>query len=115
MAKQQIEQARNWYVIHTYQGYEDQVAKQLRQRIKSLSMEDEIFQSLTTCARLTDGISGTLDALNILLDEAASEGLYVSISKEEKHVSGKVMQTKFTLHQSSYTVVFARDANKPGG
>ena len=44
MAKQQIEQDRNWYVIHTYSGYEDAVAKNLKQRIESLGMEDKIFQ-----------------------------------------------------------------------
>lgn len=35
--------ARNWYVIHTYAGYEDQVAQSLRQRIDSLEMADKIF------------------------------------------------------------------------
>jgi len=35
--------ARNWYVIHTYSGYEDQVAQNLRQRIESLNMQDKIF------------------------------------------------------------------------
>jgi len=30
-------------VIHTYSGYEDAVAKNLKQRIESLSMEDKIF------------------------------------------------------------------------
>ena len=34
---------RNWYVIHTYSGYEDQVAQNLRQRIESLEMADQIF------------------------------------------------------------------------
>jgi len=34
---------RGWYVIHTYSGYEDQVAENLKQRIESLSMEDKIF------------------------------------------------------------------------
>src|SRR5882724_3957861 len=43
MAKQLIEQERNWYVIHTYSGYEDAVAKNLKQRIESLSMENKIF------------------------------------------------------------------------
>ena len=43
MPKQQIEQEKNWYVIHTYSGYEDAVAKNLKQRIESLSMEDKIF------------------------------------------------------------------------
>jgi len=36
----------SWYVIHTYAGYEDSVAKSLRQRIYSLNMEDEIFEVL---------------------------------------------------------------------
>jgi transcriptional antiterminator NusG len=43
MAKQQIPQEKNWYVIHTYSGYEDAVAKNLKQRIESLGMEDKIF------------------------------------------------------------------------
>jgi len=41
--KQVLEQDKNWYVIHTYSGYEDAVAKNLKQRIESLSMEDKIF------------------------------------------------------------------------
>jgi transcriptional antiterminator NusG len=43
MPKQQIEQSKNWYVIHTYSGYEESVAKNLKQRIESLGMEDKIF------------------------------------------------------------------------
>lgn len=46
MPKQQIIQERNWYVIHTYSGYEDAVARNLKQRIESLGMEDKIFQVL---------------------------------------------------------------------
>ena len=34
---------KNWYVIHTYSGYEDQVADNLRQRIESMGMQDKIF------------------------------------------------------------------------
>lgn len=43
MPKQILEQDKNWYVIHTYSGYEDAVAKNLRQRIESLGMENKIF------------------------------------------------------------------------
>ncbi|UZE93147.1 MAG: transcription termination/antitermination protein NusG [Candidatus Nealsonbacteria bacterium] len=43
MPKQKLPQKRNWYVLHTYSGYEESVAKNLRQRIESLSMEDKIF------------------------------------------------------------------------
>ncbi|MFC1663598.1 transcription termination/antitermination protein NusG [Patescibacteria group bacterium] len=46
MPKQRIAKAKNWYVIHTYSGYEDSVAKNLKQRIESLDMEDKIFNVL---------------------------------------------------------------------
>jgi transcription termination/antitermination protein NusG len=46
MPKQQATAAKNWYVIHTYSGYEDAVARNLKQRIESLDMEDKIFQVL---------------------------------------------------------------------
>ncbi len=44
MAKQTSEFGKNWYAIHTYSGYEEAVARNLRQRIESLGMEDQIFQ-----------------------------------------------------------------------
>ena len=44
MPKQTSEFGKNWYAVHTYSGYEDAVARNLRQRIESLGMEDQIFQ-----------------------------------------------------------------------
>ncbi|MFC1914720.1 transcription termination/antitermination protein NusG [Chloroflexota bacterium] len=38
------ESPKNWFVIHTYLGYEERVKKNLEQRIKSMDSEDEIFQ-----------------------------------------------------------------------
>jgi len=43
MPKQKLPQEKNWYVIHTYSGYEDAVSKSLKQRVESLGMEDKIF------------------------------------------------------------------------
>lgn len=45
MMKGTIEKAgeRHWYAIHTYSGYEDAVARYLKQRVDSLSMNDKIF------------------------------------------------------------------------
>ncbi|HOK35265.1 MAG TPA: transcription termination/antitermination protein NusG [Candidatus Pacearchaeota archaeon] len=43
MARQQTQQGRNWYVLHTYSGYEESVARNLKQRIESMGMEDKIF------------------------------------------------------------------------
>ncbi|MDA3802904.1 MAG: transcription termination/antitermination protein NusG [Patescibacteria group bacterium] len=46
MAKQILNQGRRWYVIHTYSGYEENVAENLKQRVDSLDMEDKIFNVL---------------------------------------------------------------------
>lgn len=43
MSKQTHTGERNWYAIHTYSGYENAVARNLRQRIDSLGMNDKIF------------------------------------------------------------------------
>ncbi|MFH1346940.1 MAG: transcription termination/antitermination protein NusG [Spirochaetota bacterium] len=37
---------RHWYAIHTYSGYEDAVARYLKQRVESLAMNDKIFNVL---------------------------------------------------------------------
>ena len=46
MPKQTSEFGRNWYAVHTYSGYEDAVARNLRQRIESMGMEEKIFTVL---------------------------------------------------------------------
>lgn len=37
---------RQWYVIHTYSGYENKVKTNLERRVTSMHMEDKIFQVL---------------------------------------------------------------------
>ena len=44
MAKQAKNTGRNWYVIHTYSGYEDAVREALMQRIESMNMQEKIFE-----------------------------------------------------------------------
>lgn len=51
MAKQILNQGRRWYVIHTYSGYEENVAQSLRQRIESMDMEEKIFNVLVPIER----------------------------------------------------------------
>lgn len=34
---------RQWYAIHTYSGYEDAVARYLKQRIESMALNDKVF------------------------------------------------------------------------
>lgn len=44
MTKQTYGNERQWYAIHTYSGYEDAVARNLKQRVDSFGMGDRIFQ-----------------------------------------------------------------------
>ena len=46
MSRQKVPKNKRWYVVHTYSGYEDAVAKNLKQRIENLGMEDKIFNVL---------------------------------------------------------------------
>jgi len=46
MSKQTQQLGKRWYVIHTYSGYEENVARNLRQRIESMDMEDKIYDIL---------------------------------------------------------------------
>jgi len=41
--KQSANLGRRWYAIHTYSGYEENVVRNLKQRIESMDMEDKIF------------------------------------------------------------------------
>lgn len=44
MAKQTLDLGKQWYAIHTYSGYEENVSTNLKRRISSLGMQDRIFQ-----------------------------------------------------------------------
>jgi transcriptional antiterminator NusG len=37
---------KNWYVIHTYSGYENKVKANLEKRLESMNVEDKIFRIL---------------------------------------------------------------------
>ena len=38
--------SRQWYAVQTYSGYEEAVARYLKQRVESLAMGDKIFNIL---------------------------------------------------------------------
>jgi len=46
MAKQTLNLGRRWYVLHTYSGYEENVKRNLEQRVESFMMQDKIFNVL---------------------------------------------------------------------
>lgn len=41
--QRELKPERHWYAVHTYSGYEDAVARYLKQRLESLAMGDKIF------------------------------------------------------------------------
>lgn len=51
MSKQDTSVGRAWYAIHTYAGYENAVARNLRQRIESLGLTEKIFQVVVPTER----------------------------------------------------------------
>src|SRR3989344_2603300 len=55
MSKQQLTEERNWFAIHTYAGYENAVARNLKQRIESLGMENKIFNVLVPTEKKIKG------------------------------------------------------------
>lgn len=46
MPKQVATDKKQWYAIHTYSGYEDNVMRNLKQRVESLGYDDKIFEVL---------------------------------------------------------------------
>lgn len=49
---------KQWYVIHTYSGYEEKVAESIRQRADSLDMGDKIFQVLVPKEKMIEVKNG---------------------------------------------------------
>lgn len=49
---------KQWYVIHTYSGYEEKVAESIRQRADSLDMKDKIFQVLVPKEKMIEVKNG---------------------------------------------------------
>lgn len=53
-----------WYAVHTYSGYEEAVARYLKQRVESLSMDDKIFEVVVPIEkkiRIKDGRRTTIE------------------------------------------------------
>lgn len=58
MVKQDSSSGRNWYVIHTYAGYEDAVKRALEQRLESMNMQDFIFEIVVPKEKIVQMKSG---------------------------------------------------------
>ena len=49
---------KKWYVVHTYSGYENKVKINLEHRVKSMGMENQIFQVLIPTEKVLEVKSG---------------------------------------------------------
>ena len=49
---------KKWYVVHTYSSYENKVKINLEQRVKSMGMQDQIFQVLIPTEKVLEVKSG---------------------------------------------------------
>lgn len=58
--------SKQWYAIHTYAGYEEQAAEQIRQRINGVDMADKIFDVIVPrekTIQIKNGKKKVVDAL----------------------------------------------------
>lgn len=49
---------KNWYVVHTYSGYENKVKTNLEKRVESMNMSDKIFRILVPVEEETEVKNG---------------------------------------------------------
>lgn len=49
-----MEMEKNWYVVHTYSGYENKVKANLEKRVETMGMQDKIFRVVIPEEQETD-------------------------------------------------------------
>ncbi|OEF97952.1 transcription termination/antitermination protein NusG [Desulfuribacillus alkaliarsenatis] len=49
---------KNWYVVHTYSGYENKVKANLEKRVESMNMSDKIYRVLVPMEEETETKNG---------------------------------------------------------
>ncbi|EZH64445.1 antitermination protein NusG [Bacillaceae bacterium JMAK1] len=55
---------KNWYVVHTYSGYENRVKANLEKRVESMDMLDKIFRVLVPVEEETETKNGKTKTVN---------------------------------------------------
>lgn len=49
-----MDMEKNWYVVHTYSGYEDKIKANLEARVETMGMQDKIFRVIVPKEEETD-------------------------------------------------------------
>ncbi len=120
----------NWYIVHTYSGHENKVAKSLHQRIESMGFEERIFEIIVPTrdtVKVSQGkkenvkekiFPGYVLVRMILDDESwllvrTTQGVTAfigagnkptPISDKEVQAIQKFMQTEEPLYRTAFTV-----------
>jgi transcriptional antiterminator NusG len=119
-----------WYIVHTYSGHENKVAKSLRQRIESMGFEDRIFDIIVPTrdtVKVSQGKKETVKEkifpgyvlVKMILDDESwllvrtTQGVTAfigagnkpsPISDKEVEAIQKFMATEEPLYKASFTV-----------
>ncbi len=130
LAEQDADDPAKWYIVHTYSGHENKVAKSIKQRVQSLGYENRIFDIIVptrNTIRVSQGkkenvkekifpgyvlIKMVLDNETWLLIRTTqgvtsfigSGNKPIPISKQEVEAIMKFMQEEEPLYKTSYTV-----------
>ncbi len=122
--------AGKWYIVHTYSGHENKVAKSLRQRIESMGFENRIFDIIVPTretVKVSQGKKETVKEkifpgyvlVKMVLDDESwllvrtTQGVTAfigagnkptPISDKEVQAIQKFMETEEPLYKASFTV-----------
>lgn len=119
-----------WYIVHTYSGHEDKVARNLMQRVDSMGFEDRIFEVIVPMRNTIKVSQGKKESIKerifpgyvlvkmILTDESwilvrTTQGVTAfvgasnkptPISEKEVEVIQKFMKMEEPLYKASFSV-----------
>ena len=101
MPKQNLQQGKRWYVLHTYSGYEENVSRNLKQRIESMDMEDRIFDT----RKLRSNRAFSEQATRLRL---AGMGLRGMVERVFQH-PGRAVSARFSIFEGSFRLADSSD------
>lgn len=119
-----------WYIVHTYSGHENKVAKNLKQRVQALGFENKIFDVIVPVRNTVKVTSGKKESVSekifpgyvlvkMILDNESwllvrtTQGVTsfigagnkpTPISEKEVEVIQKFMNTEEPMYKTSFTV-----------
>ena len=97
-----MDMEKNWYVVHTYSGYENKVKANLEKRVETMGMEDKIFRVIIPEEEETDFKDGKK---RVLMKKTFTGYVLVEIIMTDDSwyvVRNTPGVTGFTHHQAEY-------------